>query len=259
MDERKEIIRTAFSRSASTYDSYADIQRESSERLSGCLEGIMPDSILEIGSATGNYTLLLSERFPGASILSVDFSDEMVRTAEAKLARNPNVQFVCADAEAFLPELEKRFDLVTSNATMQWFSYPDSTFREIKKLMADGGRLVFSIFGPETFPELKQALEHLYGRPVTLPTDAFLKKDDLLSMLEENFKEVELEEINFTRKYASTFQLLRHIKKTGTTGGGSRPHLSLNRSRLRIMDDWFKLNHGECTATYQLFFIKASK
>jgi malonyl-CoA O-methyltransferase len=259
MDGQKERIKTAFSQSAATYDSYADIQRESSERLAGCLEGIFPGSILEIGSATGNYTIMLSERFPDASILSVDFSDAMVRTAEAKLTGNSNVRFICADAETYLPELDREFDLITSNATMQWFSALKDTFKQISRILADDGRLIFSIFGPETFTELNQALNHLYGRQITLPTQGFLRRYELLSLLEETFKAVELEEVNYTRKYASTFQLLRQIKKTGTTGGGSRPPLKLDRSGLRIMDDWFEQNHGGCTATYQVFFIKAVK
>ncbi len=257
MNEQKELIKASFSKASETYDTYADIQKGSAENLKGRLDNINPASILEIGCATGHYTLSLADKFPDASITSVDFSDSMIETAGSKFEETPNVRFICSDAEAMLSEMNEKFGLITSNATLQWFSDLRTSLSSIKRLLAEDGIFMASIFGPQTFNELSKALEHLYGMPVSLPTDNFAGKDDLLSILNDTFADVEMEEVNHTRRYASTFQLLRHIKKTGTTGGGSRPPLNLNRSKLRIMDDWFQQNYGECTATYQLFFIKA--
>jgi SAM-dependent methyltransferase len=162
-----------------------------------------------------------------------------------------------ADAEPLLGEMNEKFSMIISNSTMQWFADIKTSFGHIKSLLAPGGIFLASIFGPETFKELSSAFEHLHGSPVALSTQSFHNKDQLLSMLDGTFRKAELEELIITRKYTSTFQLLRNIKKTGTTGGGSRPPLRLNRTKLKILDDWFEKNHGECTATYQLFFIKA--
>ncbi|MBI4825316.1 MAG: malonyl-ACP O-methyltransferase BioC [Nitrospirae bacterium] len=252
---QKDKIESAFSQAAKTYDTYADVQKESASRLMLLLEHIDPASILEVGGATGNYTIRLAERFPEASITSVDFSRAMIDVAMTKIYEKPNVRFICKDAEKLLSETGEMYDLITSNAALQWFNDINNSVRNIKKLLAPQGTLIFSVFGPQTFNELSGALDHLYGRQVTIPAHSFSQKDDLLSMLNDIFDSVVLEEVNLTRKYASTFDLLRHIKKTGATGG--RPSLSLNKSMLRTMDEWFKQNHGECTATYQLFFVTA--
>ncbi|MDO8283148.1 MAG: malonyl-ACP O-methyltransferase BioC [Thermodesulfovibrionia bacterium] len=252
---QKDKIESAFSQAAKTYDAHADIQKESAARLMLLLENIDPTSILEVGGATGNYTIQLSERFPKASITSVDFSPAMIEIAKTKLFGNSHVNFICRDAEKLLNETDKMYGLITSNAALQWFTDINNSLINIKKLLSPHGIFLFSVFGPQTFHELSNALDHIYGRPITLPAHSFSQEEKLLSMLHDIFERVVLEEVNLTRKYASTLELLRHIKKTGATGG--RPSLSLNKSMLRTMDDWFKQNHGECTATYQLFFVTA--
>lgn len=252
---QKDNIESAFSQAAKTYDAYADIQRESAARLIFLLGNIDPASILEVGGATGNFTIQLAERFPKASITSVDFSPAMIEIAGKKLLNKSNVRFICKDAEKLLDETDKMYDLITSNAALQWFTDLNNALGNIKELLAPQGTFLFSAFGPQTFNELSGALGHIYGKPVTIPAHSFSQKDDLLSMLNATFYSVILKEVNLTRKYASTFELLRHIKKTGATGG--RPSLNLNRSMLKTMDEWFKQNHGECTATYQLFFVTA--
>lgn len=257
MKERKDKIKSAFSQSAKTYDTYADIQKGSAEKLASSLSGISPRSVLEIGCATGHYTSMLAQRYPEASIVSLDFADAMVDVARSKFTGRSNVRFVCADAEALLQELNEEFDLITSNVTLQWFEDIKRSLNEIKRLLSPNGIFAGSIFGSQTFQELAQAVDHMYGSPVAIPTQGFLNKYELMSLLNDIFTSVEVEEVNITRGYVSTLQLLRHIKKTGTTGGGSRPTLKLNKTKLKILDDWFEKNYGECTATYQLFFIKA--
>lgn len=253
---QKDKIESAFSQAAKTYDAHADIQKESAARLMRHLNELHPASVLELGSATGGYTLQLAEIFPDAKITSVDFSPAMIDMAASKLSGKPNVRFICADAEALLQEMDKSYSLITSNATLQWFTDLKSSVGNMKELLVPDGKLIFSIFGPRTFNELSGSLDNLYGRHVALPADGFLSKDKLVSLLNEAFTSVELEEHTFKRNYASTLQLLKHIKKTGTTGG-SRPSLKFNRSMLSKMDDWFRQHHGECTATYQLFFVTA--
>lgn len=252
----KDKIESAFSHAAKTYDEHADIQKESAARLMLLLENLDPASVLELGGATGNYTIRIAERFPKTSTTSVDFSPAMIEIAKAKLSENTNVRFICKDAEALLQEMNEGYGLITSNAALQWFADLEGAIRNIKRLLLPEGVLIFSIFGPQTFKELSGALHHLYGRPVLLPSHGFENKDELMSLLNDSFSSVKLEEHTFERNYESAFQLLKHIKKTGTTGG-SRPSLKLNRSMLSAMDEWFKNNYGKCTATYQLFFVTA--
>ncbi len=257
MGPRKDRIKKAFSRSASTYDAYADVQKATAENLMDRFESLQPRSILEIGCATGNYTLMLVNRFPSSSITSIDFSEPMIKTALPKLSGRENVHFICNDAEDFAERTKQRFDLITSNATLQWFSDLDKSVRQIAALLSVRGSFLCSIFGSQTFYELGLALSHAYGRVVTLPAQNFPEKDTLLSLFSEIFSSFDIEELNFTYKYTSTLQLLRHIRNTGTSGGYSIRPLILTRSRINAMDEWFTQNHKGCMVTYQVFSVKA--
>ena len=57
-----------FSRHAGSYDGFTDIQNETAKILADMLPGGDVASILEIGCGTGNYTLLLREKFKGSAI-----------------------------------------------------------------------------------------------------------------------------------------------------------------------------------------------
>ncbi len=256
---RKHSIKKAFSRSARTYDAHADVQKESAERLMAYGSQYRPGSILEIGCATGNYTLMLADRFPHSSITSIDFSETMIKTAESKLSGHKNVRFICADAEDFLKKSNKPFDLVTSNATLQWFSSLRESVKKISDSLSDRGLFVCSVFGPQTLYELGLALRHVSGKQVSLPAESFPDKKSLISLFADSYKSVELNEIKIIRNYSSTLQLLSHIKNTGTTGGLTLRPAILTRSRINAMDVWFLKNHGKCKATYQIFIIKTYK
>lgn len=259
MDPRKQCIRRAFSRSAATYDAYADVQKEAAQRTALLLDGMEPGSVLEIGCATGSYTLQLANRFPASAIYGLDFAEPMLRVAAARLADNDHVHLLCADAERFLEDSTRSFDLITSNATLQWFSDLDRTFKSIARKLSDSGALVCSLFGPQTFVELRQALCLVNGHPVIMPVDGFPGKDKLLALLRQHYCRSELQEVFVVREYQSVRQFLRHLKHTGTSGPQRGTPVAMTPGRLRRMETWFLAAHGGCRVTYQLFFIRAWK
>ena len=70
-------------------------------------------SILEIGAATGRYTLELAKR--GYSITAVDISAALLKTSRNKLAAaglDRKVRFVVADARALAEVTDREFDAV---------------------------------------------------------------------------------------------------------------------------------------------------
>ncbi len=76
-----------------------------------------PKKIIDIGCGPGNSTQVLSSRFPGAYILGVDKSEDMISSAKANY---PNLDFEICDIEVELSQLEHNFDIVFSNACIQW-------------------------------------------------------------------------------------------------------------------------------------------
>jgi ubiquinone/menaquinone biosynthesis C-methylase UbiE len=72
-----------------------------------------PERALDLGTGTGEGALLVAREFPQARVRGIDLSEEMIRTAQAKVGLDPEgrVAFRVADA-AELPYDDDSFDLV---------------------------------------------------------------------------------------------------------------------------------------------------
>lgn len=73
--------------------------------------------VLDIGCGPGNSTAVLRERYPHAEILGVDSSQDMV---EAARNTYPDIDFQLCDVSTQLNDLPADFDVVFSNACIQW-------------------------------------------------------------------------------------------------------------------------------------------
>ncbi len=253
---RKRAIRDRFSRAAATYDAHADVQKEVAQGLAARLGRITPAGVLEIGCGSGFYTGLLAARFPGARLLALDFSPGMADATAARFAANPRVRVQCQDGEEYLAGAGERFDLITSNATLQWFDDPLLALTRMATLLNPGGMLLCSLFGPRTLAELAQGLSAVCGRQVALPPQRFPALAALAGVLAGRLADVECGETLLCRHYGSLRELLGHIRLTGTGGwpAGERPLLT--RRRFRELEAWFGERHNGFPATYQAFYLR---
>lgn len=163
----KTAVASRFNRSAVTYDENCRVQRLMAGRLAARLQAISaPSRILELGCGTGYLTRLLAARFPRADILAVDFAARMVDLARQRVPER--VDLAVADAEtADLPDAG--FDLIVSNATVQWFDSPGRTLERLTAGLRPGGLMLHSTFGPGTFAELTALLDDGGGEAGVLP------------------------------------------------------------------------------------------
>lgn len=76
-----------------------------------------PLEIIDIGCGPGNSTRVLKNRFPNANVTGADSSENML---EAARRENPDCKFIFLDAGGDLSELAGKFDVVFSNACIQW-------------------------------------------------------------------------------------------------------------------------------------------
>lgn len=264
---KKETIRRKFSRAAATYDQHAHIQKETAGMLAAMLTAERPEirveKILEIGCGTGNYTRHLADIFPQAQIVALDFSEEMINNAALKLANCQRIKFVCEDAEHYLarPRLEKDifFDLITSNATLQWFTDLGQSLDHISKFLRPGGVLLCSFFGPRTLEELSQGLSCLFDKTVDLAATDFPAKEKIRHKAAAFFPSVVIKEKFIEKRYSSLKELLYQIKKTGTVGGQGALPLVFTRGRLDRLGLWFEKKTKGLAVTYQIFFLLGKK
>lgn len=97
-----------------------------------------PLKIIDIGCGPGNSTEVLAKRFPNAKILGADNSPNMIEAAEKKY---PNLQFVLCDASKDLISLDNDFDIVFSNACIQWIPNHNELLKNMMGLLRQGGVL----------------------------------------------------------------------------------------------------------------------
>jgi malonyl-CoA O-methyltransferase len=253
---QKNVIERNFSRHAGTYDEFAHVQRLAASELAKGLPSDGVSRILEIGCGTGIYTELLSERFPGARIVALDISEKMIEVAQGKIS-GTRVEFARRDGEGILPDGE--FDLITSNSTLQWFTDLEGALISYKGMLADGGRLIFSIFGPRTFEELGRVVREVRQESAGIASEGFLPGDAVRSMMEHHFKDVRCRESVIEESFPSLKGLLRQIKYTGTRGTGTGAALVMGPATLREIEEEYMRIYGRIRATYQIFFCEASR
>lgn len=246
--DKQAIIRN-FSRYAHLYDEYAQVQTGIALELLSRIDRNGFKNILEIGCGTGNYTKALRAKFKEADITAVDISDKMISIAKNKL--NPErTNFILADAENM--SLPGKFDLVTSNASFQWFGDLNSALANYKKLLSKDGRILFSLFGRDTFCELGLSLKGLL-QDVTIPAAGFPTIQDLKIALEKHFLSIKIKEVTRKESFANLGDLLRKIKYSGIRGNGLSGKVGFTPSLLTKIEDNYIKRFKRIEATYQAF------
>ena len=117
--------------------------------LAGRIAGCAPRDVLDMGCGPGNSSRVLAGRFPEAQILGVDSSPEMIAAAKAN---HPDLEFALCDAGRQLPSLgQGAFDVVFSNACIQWIPNHPDLLRDMLSLLRPGG--VLAVQTPMNYEE----------------------------------------------------------------------------------------------------------
>jgi len=166
----KRLVAMRFGQRTLDYDAVTPVQRSMrDELLSRAVERIGGRSvrrILELGCGTGGLTAKLIERFPQARVVVVDLAAEMVDHVRGK---GMPVDAVVADAEEYVRRDTGRYDLVISNATVQWFTDPRETIEICRGLVGADGLVAFTTFGDRTFHELSASFTEAYHQMGLIP------------------------------------------------------------------------------------------
>ncbi len=96
--------------------------------------------ILDLGCGTGTISKLIKERFPGAFLTCVDFSQNMIKISQDKLKRFKSVEFVVSDCRTF--DFSSGFDAVVTSLTLHHLRRPQekkALYKKIFKGLRKGG------------------------------------------------------------------------------------------------------------------------
>ena len=99
-----------------------------------------PESIIDIGCGPGNSTQILAERWPDAQIIGVDNSPSMIEKARKDYPQQ-KWQLMDAGTDA----IKGTYDIVFSNATIQWIPNHEALMVKMHNLLNPAGVLAVQI------------------------------------------------------------------------------------------------------------------
>ncbi len=251
LDKRR--IRRNFARAAAGYEGSAVLSREVCARMLERLDlvRLAPARILDAGSGTGVAARAVTQRYPRARVIALDFSLPMLNNqrghgswrepigptlglgARVRGAINRGVMHlgrinpgwinqgwtnpgaitsVCSDFER-LPIRTGSMDLVVSNLALHWSDAPEAALAEMQRVLRRGGLLMFTTLGPDTLTELAQASADASGRS---PVHRFMYMHDLGDLLvHSGFADPVMDMEYLTLTYAELNDLVRDLRGSG--------------------------------------------
>lgn len=147
-------------------------------------EGEASLSVVDLGCGPGNSTAVVAECFPRAAILGLDSSPEMIASARKTGTR---AEWVVADVSAW--DCDRKFDLVFSNAMLQWVPDQKALLERMASWLAPGGAIAVQVPGNGASPlhlALKSAADSWQG------PGRFAGLDDAMRYREPEFYHDEL-------------------------------------------------------------------
>jgi len=249
--------RRAFGRAADGYDEAAVLQHEIGQRMLERLDYVklQPRRVLDIGCGTGRATADLLSRYPRAEVVALDFALPMLAHTRRRGRWLRRPRCLCADLD-HLPLASQSFDLVFSNAAIQWSADPAAAIVEMHRVLRPGGLLMFSSFGPDTLKELRSAWSEVDGQP---HVHTFVDMHDYGDMLlAAGMADPVMDAERMLLTYSDTRSLMRDLKAIGAANASlARARALTGRERLQALAqayERFRDRDGRLPASYEVVY-----
>jgi malonyl-CoA O-methyltransferase len=229
-------VRRAFDRASTTYASAAGVQSEIRGRLLERLElvKLQPQTVLDLGSASGQSSRELKRRYPKAEVVAVDMSLPMLREAIHHQRFWHRFRRVAASADR-LPFRDESIDLAFSNLMLAWCNEPDAVFRETARALRAQGLFTFTTLGPDTLRELREAFRQADSYT---HVHRFIDMHDLGDALMRcGFTEPVMDTERLTVTYPSARTLMLELRQSGGVNTSlGRRKTPLQKTQLRAVE-----------------------
>lgn len=236
----KNLIHNRFAKNLKNYNDNAKIQKRMAERLVSFVKNKNPKKVLELGCGTGFLTKNLSKMLSFEDYKALDIVEDC---QEYIMEINPNINFIANDIEEFITTSKEKFDLIISNASLQWLDDFEPTVKKLLKMLNPNGEFIFSTFGQENFREIYHAIG---------TTLKYYSVTELQQMFPESSIETEIHILAFE----SPKEVLKHLQLTGVN---AIENVSWTKKDLIAFENAYKnLCNKRPTLTYNPIYIKIS-
>jgi SAM-dependent methyltransferase len=177
-----------------------------------------PKRVLETAAGTGIVSRRLRDHLPPATqLVSTDLSPGMLEVAKAKFKPSEQIKFQPADAMA-LPFPDATFDLVVCQFGVMFYPDKDKSYREVHRVLAPGGRYLFSVWDAHKYNPFGRLSHETAGRFFPDDPPQFMKipfsygfdaiKDSLLSA---GFSGISVDVVRFEKAVGDSSPLARGL------------------------------------------------
>ncbi len=270
MRNDKQILSKHFSKYATTYDEVATVQHRLQAALWDRWIGEMIDEestrkikdVLDLGCGPGTHAAKILGALPSSLYVGIDISENMLLHAKERIGEefSRRVRWEQVDAEQWNWPVE-RFDVIHSNAVMQWFNDPDAAIISIVDAIQLNGWFIGTVFTQGTFKELKQAISDVNSlQQITLSSGPILRSvaawNESFDVLRGMGHVVQTEIFCEQQMYADLRGMLKQIQQMGATDASEEVDAltGWTPKRMRQVEDVYRREHGTndgIRATYE--------
>ena len=236
----KKLIKNRFKKSLKTYNNNADIQNDMAEKLINMLGKNKFNSVFEIGCGSGVLTKQIKEKISYIHYTGNDIVDESKQYIDKII---PDSKFIVGDIEEL--QLDSKFDLIISNACLQWCSNFEATVSKLIKMLNTNGILAFSTFGNQNIIEIKNILDiglHYYSC-------------ENLKQIFNSYNIISFKEEVSKLYFETPHNVLQHLKYTGVN---TFSMTSFNKTKLKAFENTYKkhyLKDNKVSLTYHPIYV----
>jgi len=163
---------------------------------------------LDIGAGTGRFAMMIAPRVK--HVTAVDISQKMLDQLALKKREN-NLENIEQIHGNFMEiNFKKRFDLIVSFSSIEYFKEQDALFKKIGDLLNPGGRLVLTTIH-NTFFRWWGRLGNYFRQKIFL--DAYSKKRMAHLLTANGLKVVEIKDLIMKSLFSKGILLFVHAEK----------------------------------------------
>jgi malonyl-CoA O-methyltransferase len=240
----KKLITDRFFKNFSTYDDNAFVQNIMASNLTKFVPVNNFNSVFEVGCGTGVLTKYIKSFFLYKSYTANDIVKESKKYVQ-KIIKDVN--FVCGDIEQV--KIDKKFDLIISNACLQWCNNLNATIIKLVNMLNKNGILAISIFGQQNLCEIKKLLNVSLNYP---------KIADIINNV-DNCKTVYIGEEIKRIYFDSPIDIIKHFKQTGVNAVSSVKFTKTTLKEFEIKYKKLFVEDEKCYITYNPIYVVLQK